>query len=95
MKVNSNEVLVVENRRSSQLDLLNREDEGVVVYVVDVNKRDYEGAVKNLYVRESVRGDMLLGSLVPGEKVTYKGIVVEVLSSAIEGDYVSIDITKA
>lgn len=95
VKVNSNEVLVVENRRSSQLDLLNREDEGVVVYVVDVNKRDYEGAVKNLCVRESVRGDMLLGSLVPGEKVTYKGIVVEVLSSAIEGDYVSIDVTKA
>lgn len=95
VKISDNEVLVVENRRSSLIDLLNREEEGVVVYVVDVNKRDNEGAVRNLYVTESVRRGMLLGSLFPGEKVEYKGIRIDVLSSAIEGDYVSVDTTKA
>ena len=91
VKLTNREAMVIENRRSSAFDLIERSEEGIYAYVVDVDELDNRGAVKPLYVRQTVRRGMLLGTLIPGEKVSYKGVEVEVLSSAIKGDYVSVD----
>ena len=91
VKINNREAIVLENRRSSILDLIERDEEGIYAYVVDVDKLDNQGAFKPLYVSETVRRGMLLGTLKPAEKVTYKGVEVEILSSAMKGDFVSVD----
>jgi len=91
VKLTSREALVLENRRASIFDLISRSEEGIFAYVVDVDELDNRGAVKPLYVRETIRQGMLLGTLILGEKVSYKGVEVEVLSSAWKGDYVSVD----
>ena len=93
VKISETELLAIENRRNSEVNHVNREDEGVFVYVVHQDIADNYGAVDPLWDKESVKSDMLLGTLKPGDSITYKNISVTLKSSAVEGDFVAIKIT--
>ena len=85
--------MVIENRRGSELNRINRNEEGILIYSVNTTVGPDLGAVKVLYNRETVRSGHLLGTLIPGEVVKYKNVMVEVLSSTESGDFIGIQIS--
>lgn len=68
-------------------------NEGILIYSVNTTVGPDLGAVKVLYNRETVRSGHLLGTLIPGEVVKYKNVMVEVLSSTESGDFIGIQIS--
>ena len=93
VKISDTQVLVIENRRASQLDAVKRDQEGVLVYVVDGSIENNLGAVTFLFSKLTTTSDYrLIGTLQPGAGVKYKKVNIKVLSSAVSGDFVSLDI---
>jgi M6 family metalloprotease-like protein len=93
VKISDTQVLVIENRRASQLDAVKRDQEGVLVYVVDGSIENNLGAVTFLFSKLTTTSDYrLIGTLQPGAGVKYKNVNVKVLSSAVSGDFVSLEI---
>jgi M6 family metalloprotease-like protein len=94
IKLGGSQILVIESRRSSDLSFLSKEEEGVLVYTIDVNTRGNDGAANLVFntpkIRNSPNGGGLVGTLQSGEKVTSGGIKVEILSSDASGDIVRV-----
>jgi len=94
VKISDTQVLALENRRTSQLDSVKRDQEGILAYVVDGTIENNLGAVTFLYSKLTTTPDYrLIGTLQPGAGVKYKNVDIKVLSSAITGDYVSVEIS--
>jgi len=94
IKLDGSKILVIESRRSSSLSFLSKEEEGVLVYTIDVNIRSNDGSANLVFntpkIRQSTIGDGLVGTLESGEIVTSGGIKVEILSSDASGDIVRV-----
>jgi hypothetical protein len=92
IKQGGSKILVIESRRSSDLNFLSKEEEGVLVYTIDVNIRGNDGAANLVFntpkIRKSADWGWLVGTLQSGETVTSGGIKVEILSSDASGDIV-------
>ena len=82
----------IEVRRKNVYDNLSKNEEGVLVYLIDTTKGDDEGIITILGNKKTVKEGQQLGSLKPGESVTYKGVTIKVSSSTKSGD--SVEITK-
>ena len=82
--------LVVELRRASTYDKLQKFEEGTLVYLVDVTKGDDEGIITVLGKKGTKREGQTLESLSKGEKLSHQGITVQVVSSTKQGDTVRI-----
>jgi hypothetical protein len=94
VKISDTQVLALENRRTSQLDSVKRDQEGILAYVVDGTIENNLGAVTFLYSKlTTTPNNRLIGTLQPGAGVKYKNVDIKVLSSAISGDYVSVEIS--
>lgn len=98
-RLSDTQAIVVESRRKSSLDLLTRLQEGVLVYKLDISKGFGEGEITLVYnhaqiVNNQKFGTEMYGSLRQGEKVTTSGLLVTVLKSTSNGDYVSIASAK-
>ena len=93
IRISETEVIIVENRRTSSLNNISREEEGIFVYHVDAKIGPDMGAVTVLFNRQIVRNGHLIGTLLPGEVVKHNNVTIEVLSSAVDGDYVTIKIS--
>ena len=94
IKQGGSKILVIESRRSSDLNFLSKEEEGVLVYTIDVNVRGNDGAANLVFntpkIRKSANSGGLVGTLNSGETVTSGGIKVEILSSDASGDIVRV-----
>ena len=95
IKQGGSKILVIESRRSSDLSILSKEEEGVLVYTIDVNIRGNDGSANLVFNTPKTRklpndSGALIGTLQAGEKVTSGGIKVEILSSDASGDIVRV-----
>ena len=94
IKQGGSKILVIESRRSSDLSFLSKEEEGVLVYTIDVNIRGNDGSANLVFntpkIRKSANSGGLVGTLQSGETVTSDGIKVEILSSDASGDIVRV-----
>jgi M6 family metalloprotease-like protein len=95
VKQSANQILVIESRRTSDLGILSKEEEGVLVYTIDTNVRTNEGAANLIFNSAKTRrlpggGGGLIGTLQAGESVTSSGVKVEVLYSDALGDIIRV-----
>ena len=94
IKQGGSKILVIESRRSSDLNFLSKEEEGVLVYTIDVNIRGNDGAANLVFntpkIRNSANSGGLVGTLNSGEILTSGGIKVKILSSDASGDIVRV-----
>jgi hypothetical protein len=94
IKQGGSKILVIESRRSSDLSFLSKEEEGVLVYTIDVNIRGNDGSANLVFntpkIRKSADSGGLVGTLQSGETVTSGGIKVEILSSDGSGDIIRV-----
>jgi len=88
--LSATQALVVEVRRQSTFDKLTPNETGVLVYLVDVTKGDDQGIITIVSNKKTTKDSQILGSLKPGEKVSYKGVTIQVLSSNKSGDTIKV-----
>jgi M6 family metalloprotease-like protein len=88
--LSATQALVVEVRRQTNFDKLTPTETGVLVYLVDVTKGDDQGIITIISSKTTTKDTQILGSLKPGEKVSYKGITIQVLSSNKSGDTIKV-----
>lgn len=88
--LSATQALVVEARRQSIFDKLTLNETGVLVYLVDVTKGDDQGIITIISSKKTTKDTQILGSLKPGEKVSYKGITIQVVSSNKSGDTIKV-----
>jgi hypothetical protein len=88
--LSATQALVVEVRRQSVFDKLTPNETGVLVYLVDVTKGDDQGIITIITSKKTTKDTQILGSLKPGEKVSYKGITIQVVSSSKSGDTIKV-----
>jgi M6 family metalloprotease-like protein len=88
--LSATQALAVEVRRQSTFDKLTPNETGVLVYLVDVTKGDDQGIITIITSKKTTKDTQILGSLKPGEKVSYKGITIQVISSDKSGDTIKV-----
>jgi M6 family metalloprotease-like protein len=88
--LSATQALVVEVRRQSTFDKLTPNETGVLVYLVDVTKGDDQGIITIITSKNTKKDTQILGSLKPGDKVSYKGITIQVVSSNKSGDTIKV-----
>jgi M6 family metalloprotease-like protein len=81
VKLSSTRVLVAEFRKTGGLDVIPGNEEGVLVYTVDMDTETIKGGWQVKRRAGSVRDDFTDAALRAGDKVTVDGITVEVLST--------------
>ena len=104
VKLDSENLLVVESRRKSALDNITPSQEGVIVYKVNMRKESGQGAVELLFNKANIGtfpGDIAkfgagaiftagYGNLRPGEVLKTQGFAITYVKRAATGDFVSI-----
>jgi M6 family metalloprotease-like protein len=90
IRLSDTQALGIEVRRRNVYDNLSEKEEGVLVYLIDTTKGDDEGIITILGNKKTVKEGQQLGSLIPGERISYKGVTLKVLSSTKSGDLVEI-----
>jgi M6 family metalloprotease-like protein len=90
IKLDETKAIGIEVRRKNVYDNLNKNEEGTLVYLIDVTKGDDEGIITILGNKKTLKEGQSLGSLIPGERISYNGITVKVLASNKNGDTVEI-----
>ena len=88
--LSATQALAVEVRRQSSFDKLTPNETGVLVYLIDVTKGDDQGIITIITSKNTKKDTQILGSLKPGEKVSYKGITIQVISSTKSGDTIKV-----
>jgi M6 family metalloprotease-like protein len=88
--LSATQALVVEARRQTAFDKLTPSETGILVYLVDVTKGDDQGIITIVSSKKTTKDTQILGSLKPGEKVSYKGITIQVVSSNKSGDTIKV-----
>ena len=95
VRLSESKALVVESRRKSTLDELAPNEEGVLVYTIDVNLGSNRAPIKLFSNGKPVHtmptgNRLLLGSLQEGESISAEGMKVTVLKHGKTGDFISI-----
>jgi hypothetical protein len=91
IKLNEKEILVIEARTRSSFDVLEKNHEGLLVYIVDVTKKSNEGAftlLTNKFPDE--KNHYLIGSIPPGSAVDFGSIEIVNLERSSNGFIVQI-----
>jgi M6 family metalloprotease-like protein len=100
VRLSESKALVIESRRKSALDELAPNEEGVLVYTIDVNLGSNRAPIKLFLNDKPVHtmpngNRLILGSLQEGESISAEGIKVTVLKHGKIGDFISISKDKA
>jgi M6 family metalloprotease-like protein len=90
IKLNSTTALGIESRRISKFDKLNKNEEGVLVYLIDVKKGDDKGIITILGKKRTYKDGQYLGALTSGDKLTYNGVNIEILKPTKSGNPIRI-----
>jgi len=94
IKLNSHTAIVAESRRTEGFDSMSSEYEGVLVYSIDTNINGnvapYIPSVKILQQNPQTVNGILVGTLKPGQSVSYLGQTITVLGSTTSGDFIHI-----
>ncbi len=92
IKVSKNEVLVLESRRQSLDSRINKEEEGVFAYYIDVNIGGNVGAAKVIYKDKKPANGWFSSTLAKGDKATFRNFGIEILEADTSGEIVKITI---
>jgi M6 family metalloprotease-like protein len=90
IRIDETKAIGIEVRRKNVYDNLNKNEEGTLVYLIDVTKGDDEGIITILGSKKTAKDGQTLGSLIPGELISYKGVTVKVLATDKTGDTVEV-----
>ena len=94
IKLNSHTAIVAESRRTEGFDSMSSEYQGVLVYSIDTNINGnvapYIPSVKILQQNPQTINGILVGTLKPGQSVSYRGQTITVLGSTAGGDFIHI-----
>ena len=94
IKLNSHTAIVAESRRTEGFDSMLSEYEGVLIYSIDTNINGnvapYIPSVKILQQNPQTINGILVGTLKPGQSVSYRGQTITVLGSTASGDFIHI-----
>ena len=90
VKLNSTTALGIESRRISKFDKLNKNEEGVLVYLIDVKKGDDQGIITILGKKRTYKDGQYLGVLTSGDKLSYSGVNIEILKPTKSGNPIRI-----
>ena len=104
VKLDASNVLVIESRRNSPVDSLKTEQEGILVYKVNMLTESSRGAIELFFNNANVSnipGDkgrwgsgatfrVAYGNLVPGETLKTQGLIIQYQKRVDEGDFVTI-----
>ena len=82
VKLSPTRVLVAEFRRTGGLDVIPSNEEGVLVYTVEMDTETIKGGWQVKRREGSIRDDFTDAALRAGDKVTVDGMTVEVLSTS-------------
>lgn len=88
--LSATQALAVEVRRQSGFDKLTPNETGVLVYLIDVTKGDDQGIITIITSKNTKKETQILGSLKAGEKVSYKGVTIQVIASNKSGDSIKV-----
>lgn len=88
--LSATQALAVEVRRQTTFDKLTPKETGILVYLVDVTKGDDQGIITIISSKKTTKDGQILGSLKPGERVFYKGITIQVVSSNKSSDTIKV-----
>ena len=93
--IGQTQVIVIESRRSSSLDNIDQNAEGVLVYRVDTSISDGKGTIAilsnpNKVSRDKRGNEVVLGTLKVNESVQVSGFTVKYLKRASSGDFVAV-----
>jgi M6 family metalloprotease-like protein len=92
-KVSKHKVLVLENRRATKIDLLTKNEEGVIAYLVDMKK--YGDYYINLIGPNTFKNTNRLGSNKPGSSIRLdRNISIKFDASTTKGDTFTITYVK-
>lgn len=93
-KISENKLIVVESRRKSELDDLTVNEEGILVYRVDVNLGSDQGPIKLITngspSHNSSGQSLLVGTLQQGESISTYGLTIKVIKQGEKGDFVQL-----
>jgi M6 family metalloprotease-like protein len=92
LRTSKSKVVVLENRRATKYDKLTSLNEGVIAYEVDASK--YRGKHIRLLSRGNTMKDWPLGTLRPGNSVTFGKTKASVVSKNNRWDTVRISVDK-
>jgi M6 family metalloprotease-like protein len=90
VKLSSTTALGIESRRISKFDKLNKNEEGVLVYLIDVKKGDDKGIITILGKKRTYKDGQYLGVLTSGDKLSYNGVNIEILKPTKSGNPIRI-----
>lgn len=87
--------IVIESRRSTPLDLIDKNTEGILVYKVDTSIPDGKGTISilsnlNKVARDKRGNEVIVGTMKANESVSTSGYVIKYLKRGETGDFVSI-----
>ncbi|MFM8926750.1 MAG: hypothetical protein ACKOFA_00905, partial [Rhodoluna sp.] len=95
IKISEYKLLVIESRRKSELDDLSQEEEGLLLYTVDLNLGQDKGAVELITNGSPMKNfngqSLLVGTFQEGESISVDGVQVKVLKQGVTGDYFSVN----
>jgi len=93
-KISENKLIVVESRRKSELDDLTMNEEGILVYRVDVNLGSDQGPIKLITngspSHNSSGQSLLVGTLQQGESISTDGLTIKVIKQGENGYFVQL-----
>jgi len=93
-RISENRLIVVESRRKSELDDLTVNEEGILVYRVDVNLGSDQGPIKLITNGSpshiSSGQSLLVGTLQQGESISTDGLTIKVIKQGKNGDFVKL-----
>jgi len=93
-KISENRLIVVESRRKSVLDDLTINEEGILIYRVDVNLGSDQGPIKLITngspSHNSSGQSLLVGTLQQGESISSDGLTIKVIKKGENGYFVQL-----
>ena len=93
--ISQTQAIVIESRRSTALDPIDKNAEGVLVYMVDTSISDGKGTISilsnpNKVARDKRGNGVILGTMQANESVQASGYVIKYLKRGLTGDFVSV-----
>ena len=97
-KLSPTAAIAIENRRGNKFYSLASNQEGIIVYKIDLTKTGGTGAIQILVNNSKTILDKRmdrapLGTLSAGESISTNGLTIKVLKKSVDGDFVSVSKT--
>lgn len=90
IKLNEKQAIVLESRRNLGFDVIPGQYEGVLIYLLDLEKTSNNGAISLISSSQVFSNGLSVGTLKQGDEVNFKNIKIKVVYSNKDIDYIEI-----